>query len=504
MRPLDPDLVRRLDLELALEVEATTVRDLMPEEPAWKDLALNAKPISDWIRAQLLAGHLPSPQAVVGARKAGHGVRPIAVLHQVDRIIYRALTSLVLAGRPIVDRSRQRYLDFVVAPIRYSLVESLQIDLSDPWATTSRIQYVVKSDVSSFYQYIDHEILAKELMLQTGEFAAIEALIDFLADLQGRRFGLPQQLQASHELSEYYIDIAERRMIREGFPIWRYNDDFRIATQSYGEALRAVDALSAVARELGLVISEHKTSTPSLRTYVYDNTGLTADDAIPSDISAEDAVGDYLEELDESTLEEARQLIGEASPVADAIKDGSPSLEDVRKLRRTIAAFRLEEDPGLTSEADRIVAYVASLTPDVARYLSSLDELSQVADAVDSIITGVSLNEWQELWMIDVIRRLNFLDDNAPGDVTSRQRWVRKLSYTDRSPVVRAYCFWTLASAELVTAQQVDFAMREAPSCLSSWYLAALKALSPLAEDKAAKLIKAVRAESRLHGWILS
>lgn len=293
-------------------------------------------------------------------------------------------------------------------------------------------------------------------------------------------------------------------MIREGFPIWRYNDDFRIATRSYGDALRAVDALSAVARELGLVVSEHKTSTPSLTTYVFDTTGLTADDAIPSDISAEDAVGDYLEELDESTLGEARQLIGEANPIAAAIKDGNPSLNDVRRLRRTIAAFRLEENPGLTSETVRIVAYVASLTPDVARYLSSLDEMSPVAGSVDSIIAEVSLNEWQELWIIDVIRRLKFLDENAAGDVISRQRWVRKLSFTDRSPVVRASCFWALAAADMVTVQQVDSAMREAPSCLSSWYLVALQTLVVNADDKAARLVKAVKSESKLHGWILS
>ncbi|MET7950421.1 hypothetical protein [Micromonospora sp. NPDC005324] len=174
MRPLEAGLVERLNLKLALEVEAAAVRDLMPEEPAWRNLVANANAISDWLAAQLLSGHLPAPQAVVGARKAGHGVRPIAMLYQIDRIVYRALTSLALTGRKSVDRSRQRYLDFVVAPIKYSFNDEQLVNPTEPWATTSRIQYIVKSDVSSFYQYIDHEILAKELMLQTGEFAAIE------------------------------------------------------------------------------------------------------------------------------------------------------------------------------------------------------------------------------------------------------------------------------------------------------------------------------------------
>jgi hypothetical protein len=36
------------------------------------------------------------------------------------------------------------------------------------WPGAAMIKYVVKADLASFYDYVDHEILGRELLIRTG------------------------------------------------------------------------------------------------------------------------------------------------------------------------------------------------------------------------------------------------------------------------------------------------------------------------------------------------
>ncbi len=113
--------------------------------------------------------------------------------------------------------------------------------------------------MTACYEYIDHGILAREVLARTGDADAVEALTDLLAGLMGRSFGLPQQSESSDVLADAYLSIVERRLLRQGLTVWRYNDDFRIAVDSWSAALNAVDALERACREVGLALNDLKT-----------------------------------------------------------------------------------------------------------------------------------------------------------------------------------------------------------------------------------------------------
>ena len=504
MRPLPRPVIDLLDLESAISAEATFRRDLLPEEPGWQALFSNQTAVAEWLRSQLQSAYLPSREVIIGARKAGHGVRPVAVLQMLDRVIYRALVSQLISGRPPTDRSAEEYLDFVLAPIMHAIESRSSIGSNAFSFAESDTKYVVKTDISAFYQYIDHEVLANELILQTGKFDIVEALIDFLSDIQGRKFGLPQQLYASMELSEYYIDIVERRMTREGYDVWRFNDDFRISATSYPHALRAIDRVSAIAGELGMVINEQKTITPSFSTYLMDNTDISVDDEVPTDIVAEDAVGDYLDAVDPDNLDVARSRITGARPDSDAEIDIRKSnSDDVRALRRALAAFRLAADPEVAEDSVRLIAYIAAITPDIIEYLVALNDSLVAGTTISQIITNVSLNEWQELWIVDALRRMQLLDSRSTDALDVRIEWVRNLILPGHSPLVRAHSFWALSNAGLVGVPEVETAMRDAPSALTSWYLSSLNELIATADTRAQKIISAVKRDSRLGTWLL-
>ena len=88
-------------------------------------------------------------------------------------------------------------------------------------------------------------------MAQTGDGQRVDTLTTLLTAITGRRYGLPQQNHPS--------DVLERRLHRANARVWRYSDDFRIATDSWSDALATVDLLEREVRRIGLTLNDSKT-----------------------------------------------------------------------------------------------------------------------------------------------------------------------------------------------------------------------------------------------------
>jgi Reverse transcriptase (RNA-dependent DNA polymerase) len=319
MRPLSAALIKRLRIKEALEAELGDGGNLLPPQPGLKAIEPHATEVETWLSGQLQAGLIVAPQQVANARKSGHGIRPVPIVGIIERAVYRALTDFILRNEPDLDRSPKAYISFVQAPILYAGDLSQEGGPGFLKVFGSGIRYVVKTDISAFYQYVDHAVLASELVAKTGDYEAITALVEFLGELQGRQHGLPQLLNSSDRLSEVYIDIAERDLLRKGLAVWRFNDDFRIACRDYPGALRAIEALDEAARQIGLVISEYKTFTPTFTRYAFDTLGLQVDDTIPQgeQQDAEGAVADYTEIDETEEAEHSLELIRSAQAPSD-------------------------------------------------------------------------------------------------------------------------------------------------------------------------------------------
>src|SRR5665647_2804299 len=97
----------------------------------------------------------------------------------------------------------------------------------------------------------------RELVPQTGDGQRVDTLTTLLTAITGRRYGLPQQNHTSDVLAEAYV--LERRLHRANARVWRYSDDFRIATDSWSDALATVDLLEREVRRIGLTLNDSKT-----------------------------------------------------------------------------------------------------------------------------------------------------------------------------------------------------------------------------------------------------
>lgn len=232
----------RLDIAAAIDAEIAYVPPYLPPTMLVQALGGHVEELK-----QLLEGHYRQTfqleeAEVIQVSKKGTGLRPVTAVDFPSRVLYRALTGLVEPGLPELDRTFERKQELERVP------------LADPEST-----YVVLSDVAAFYDGVDHGRLVQELVAQTGEGEVADAIANLLGALMGRRFGLPQVLYPSDLLSDVFIDVAERDLLRAGLAVTRYNDDFWIAAKTWPEAQEALAALSRAIRDLGLTLNEVKT-----------------------------------------------------------------------------------------------------------------------------------------------------------------------------------------------------------------------------------------------------
>ena len=510
MKPLGGLVAADLDLKGALVREAATRRNLIPSEPGFDALLARSDVFSGWLSAQLRAGLRVSTPVVVAARKFGHGVRPVPILGLPDRIVYRAVTDHLLSEEAPLDRSHPAYLAFVGAPIRHALDQS-EIEIPSS-AASSRfsIRYVVKTDLTAFYQYVDHGILAAELVNRLGRNDEVEVLMTLLDELQGRAFGLPQLFDASDALSDIYGEIMERDLLRQGWPVWRFNDDFRIAVESYSGALRALEALDASARNLGLVISEQKTFTPKLETYLSDTYGDDAslDNPDPSWNPSDDDPPLALQEVSYADVgmspDNAVSVLSQLVSL-DLAESDWPRLSDLtpaqtRSVGASIRALTRAEDARAMDLLVPLLLYVPALTPTVVDYLvaNASHEPARVAERAGEIASRVPLSDWQSWWLLYLLRVTNL-----PNLSERLLAWC-VAQRTAQHPVVRAEATLHASQSATIALGDLEYLLRSQPASLVSWYVLAARNLHDRTQSPSTeRLVSSLKSSSRYYACLL-
>jgi len=494
--------LQRLDLPRAAQEEAQTWRNLVPPDPWLPAVTANPSGFADWVSTRMQMGARNASSTLVNTRKAGQGVRPVAIVGIGERIAYRAITNFVLSDIAPPSRSSEDYKSFASGPISYAYDgPSGMHRLGD-----AKLSHVVEADVAAFYQYIDHEILRHELELQTGNIREIAWLVGLLNEIQGATFGLPQLLDPSDALSEIYIQILERDVVRQGLLAWRYNDDIRIGVNAYDEAQGAVERLSDAARKLGLVLNEQKTFISRFLTYLarYIDTPIDDDDAQINPADADIWVDGYPDIDDSEARDAARHTLSLIRSAPDG--DGQIDLraldaQQLRQLRRAINAVTRFRDEAAIGRLVSLFLYTPVLTPRLCEYMVAMVESSPspIADVWDVLTRehDHSLSEWQRLWLAYVARESNLLVQ-AP----TRVEWLRRQVAKRQGMLLHAEASLALATASAIAFADLDEALRAQPEPLVPWYVLGMRELSRVGVAPASR-VQAVKATSPLYRLLL-
>jgi len=123
------------------------------------------------------------------------------------------------------------------------------------------INFVATTDIADFYSRIYHHRLENALQSATSRQSHVRAIMRLLAGWNGTEtFGIPVGNAPSRLLAEMTLADVDEALLANRVRFIRYNDDYRIFTQSYSEAYRHLAFLADVlSRNHGLTLQPQKT-----------------------------------------------------------------------------------------------------------------------------------------------------------------------------------------------------------------------------------------------------
>lgn len=479
----------------AIGAELVASRSLIPDDMTTRELLLSEKDhLSVWAHRRSSGEFTPVPAQIVNVRKSGHGIRPVAELSLRDRLTYHALVNRWQGTLPNPDHSGNSYEAFLTAPLD----------------ATDSSSYIVTSDITACYEYIDHGLLAREILARTGDSAGVKALTDLLGGLTGRSFGLPQQSQDSDILAEAYLSIIERRLLRLGLAIWRYNDDFRIAAQNWSSALMAIDALDRECRKFGLTLNGAKTIIRKRATYTRS---LNRRSALLNDLStdgvdlADVATSPYAADSDDtadSTLMTTAALsvverwnnLEERSLTSNLLQRLTPDEMETRSVLAELMRWSLMTlstspiEPLVLRACSQALRSEQSLTPYVARYLrvaSRNDDVALTPWFESFLNTNPYLTHWQAWWIAPEIRNFSGSYARASKQLAWLQSVWRDSTCPEPVRAGLALCAAQTGIAEASELLQVYESMTDIGRPLLAF---AIGAISPASDPGPATLLE--------------
>ncbi len=126
-------------------------------------------------------------------------------------------------------------------------------------AGSGRFGAVVITDIAAFFEMISHAKLEHELVSCGVKTSTAGEIRSALGTLMASERGIPQGSDTSSALATAFLSNVDHRMLRAGYAYYRYVDDFRIFVASESEGRRALRALEAEVRGLGLSLQPGKT-----------------------------------------------------------------------------------------------------------------------------------------------------------------------------------------------------------------------------------------------------
>lgn len=481
---VDPDLLIRLDIQEATEQELSMANRLMPRRPDRLALAGKLEGVSRLLRNGYAKGAFGDSVDMLFVEKNRRGRRPISEMTLRDRVLYRALVNLIAASLPEFIVKRTPNEEFKRAPLQ-----------------VHGVKYVSKTDITSYYEYVDHDRLELELEGQTGEAPAIAVLMELLRRMMGRRVGIPQVHRASDILGDTYIDPVRRRMRRAGYEVFTYSDDFRIASKTLADAQQALETCAREAREIGLTLNEAKTYTYTAPNYLISlNAFSDAERQLfeEGDGPTEDwrllfSTADYADEtsaepaepqmLAESTGQPVQEDDALSSGVVDAAAVNAAQVRAAQRAWEIWASEDESEEKQSTIEAaitetligralpilgragdetplghvSALLRFEPALTPQISAYMSELSTSSppatrtRIRRKLDDLVYEASFSAWQKIWLAETAGNIH------PARTTPKHyEWLRDCLMDSNAALVAT------AAAALGKLRDFDYLERAA------------------------------------------
>jgi len=185
------------------------------------------------------------------------------------------LLSIPTVGDRVLQRAALNVLDdvferqFLECSYGYRVGRSLRGAVAAMLRYRDRgLGWVLDADVDECFDSLDHELLAALLGAEVGDPVVMGLIRAWLR--VGRRYrrpdrGIPLGMPLSPLCCNVYLHQMDRALVRDGWALVRYADDFVVLCASRPQAEAAREAVAEVLRGLRLQLEPHKTEITSFR-----------------------------------------------------------------------------------------------------------------------------------------------------------------------------------------------------------------------------------------------
>lgn len=472
---------------LALEDAASRVTKTpmlqMPRMISERSLEDEPNILADVTKERSLAGFNPVIEMIT-MPKSGFGPRPIGIFSPETRTLYEALGDRLRANLPRASRENgiNKHEEFGTATKH-----------------TNNNSVLVDFDIAACYEYIDHELLCRELTLQAVTYQSSLALKQLLGETFSRGIGIPQAMETSHLLADAYLNKVERGLVRTGYEVDRFADDFRVIVPDLERAHASIEHAVELARSIGLVLADGKTNirTPaeilrelSEQEATYEAYREQAQDELRSieliQVGYEDFVSEEIDADDDDVDFAALSKI--VDDWANNLGASSPQWQRVLARLGSRALLRLHNAPDRIKNESLlgIVTQSPLRLYSVVGYLSKREEISENWSAVNALTRISQQSPWSRLWILHLA---DFLETGGSQDETEVFKWAKTL-LTDRHEVVRAEAVWLLSKNKSISSEELGAIYMSASDITRNGISASAARLGGGSPNSALKAIK--------------
>ncbi|AYL37634.1 RNA-directed DNA polymerase [Streptomyces sp. PDY-4] len=259
------DVNARLNAALRLLVSGQEFSEI-PDIAAYGDVQSQWEAgLRDELAATIRDGNCtPRHTEIVDYPKSDIAVRPLARFSARDRLIYDSLIFELAAD---LDNFRKgqvysyRWNHRIGRPIFWKDSWTLMRERAKRKLRSNRVFKLATTDVSSFYEHIDIDLLTDDLYLICQNETAIRNVSSFLKTFQNinHAWGLPQGSDASGILANAYLAPVDEYLERNEFPFFRYSDDIMIFHEDWNALRDALVDVNRIFRSKRLTMSAQKT-----------------------------------------------------------------------------------------------------------------------------------------------------------------------------------------------------------------------------------------------------
>ena len=398
------------DLEAARE--SAVPGNLFPSRVGWSASA-RVDPLRATLDGQAASGYRSFPAEIVAVPKSFHATRPAADLATEDQLLYAAIISALRQRIPaglvkFTDDGEQSYEEFEQFPL-----------------TQPGTRYVVEGDAASFFQYVDYELLAYELIGLTGWSDAVEALIRLLQTWMAEHRGIPQGPEPSRALGDIYISPVARVLHRSGWNFSRYTDDFRIAAPDWQAARAAHLALENALGAQRLVPAANKTRTYKVATYQQriDKANAPRLVAQASKTAFEGIAGEYVAAMAGRFEVSPEEVVLAEHVISEQVDLLSSDPIGTRLLRWSLGVLGNGGSNAALPLLPRLLDRQPQVTQAIAGYLTLLMGTPLEQRALQAAVSWLGETSFRFDWQIGwVLHSLNFAEapDQAAGQAARR------------------------------------------------------------------------------------